>query len=164
MLKRAALPAEMNLRGITPIAGVARMGRSKKGDRRKYQRIATDQVISFAPVETRDLLGVSRNLSMGGIRFEAVGCEIDLGDTLRVTFNVARFARACVSLGRLGQRKRVRDVPNYGGRIHTGGGQVRSVGTKGHICNEGWMTGPGVYFVRIKAGDFSATEKMLLMR
>ena len=60
----------------------------KSDDRRKYRRLATDQVISFAPVETRDLLGVSRNLSLGGIRFEAVGCEIDLDDTLRVTFNV----------------------------------------------------------------------------
>lgn len=59
-----------------------------KADRRKYRRLATDQVISFAPVDTRDLLGVSRNLSLGGIRFEAVGCEIDLGDVLRVTFNV----------------------------------------------------------------------------
>ncbi len=57
-------------------------------DRRKYSRIATDQVISFAPVDTRDLLGVSRNVSPGGIRFEAVGCEINLGDTLRVTFNI----------------------------------------------------------------------------
>jgi c-di-GMP-binding flagellar brake protein YcgR len=64
------------------------MGRPRKVERRKYQRISTDQVISFAPVETRDLLGVSRNLSSGGIRFEAVGCEINLGDTLRVTFNV----------------------------------------------------------------------------
>ena len=64
------------------------MGKPSDGERRKYQRIATDQVISFAPVETRDLLGVSRNLSIGGIRFEAVGCEINLGDTLRVTFNV----------------------------------------------------------------------------
>ena len=57
-------------------------------DRRKYRRIATDQVISFAPVDTRDLLGVSRNVSPGGIRFEAVGCEINLGDDLRITFNI----------------------------------------------------------------------------
>ncbi|MGH0032121.1 MAG: PilZ domain-containing protein [Myxococcota bacterium] len=64
------------------------MAGPQKDDRRKYSRLATDQVISFAPVETRDLLGVSRNLSLGGIRFEAVGCEIDLDDTLRVTFNV----------------------------------------------------------------------------
>lgn len=61
---------------------------SKDPDRRKYRRISTDQVISFAPVDTRDLLGVSRNLSTGGIRFEAVGCEIELGDVLRVTFNI----------------------------------------------------------------------------
>jgi len=60
----------------------------RPSDRRKYSRIATDQVISFAPVEARDLLGVSRDLSSGGIRFEAVGCEIDMGDVLRVTFNV----------------------------------------------------------------------------
>lgn len=58
-------------------------------DRRKYGRLATDQVISFAPVDARDLLGVSRNLSIGGIRFEAIGCEIEQGDVLRVTFNVA---------------------------------------------------------------------------
>jgi hypothetical protein len=69
------------------------------GERRKYQRIATDQVISFAPVETRDLLGVGRNLSSGGIRFEAVGCEIDLGDTLRVTFNVGDHT--VVAVGRV---------------------------------------------------------------
>jgi c-di-GMP-binding flagellar brake protein YcgR len=75
------------------------MGRRREVERRKYQRIATDQVISFAPVETRDLLGVSRNLSIGGIRFEAVGCEIDLGDTLRVTFNVGDHT--VVAVGRV---------------------------------------------------------------
>ena len=64
------------------------METSNASDRRKFGRIATDQVISFAPVETRDLLGVSRNVSAGGIRFEAVGCEVNLGDVLRVTFNV----------------------------------------------------------------------------
>ena len=57
-------------------------------DRRKYSRIATDQVISFAPVDARDLLGVSRNVSPTGIRFEAIGCEVGLGDVLRVTFNL----------------------------------------------------------------------------
>jgi len=71
----------------------------EQGDRRKYRRIGTDQVISFAPVDTRDLLGVSRNLSAGGIRFEAVGCEIDLGDVLRVTFNVGEHT--VVAVGRV---------------------------------------------------------------
>lgn len=64
------------------------MAEDNRGNRRKYQRVATDQVISFAPVDTRDLLGVSRDVSPGGIRFEAVGCEIDLGSVLRVTFNL----------------------------------------------------------------------------
>jgi hypothetical protein len=57
-------------------------------DRRKYPRIATDQVISFSLLDARDQLGVSKNLSAGGIRFEAVGCELELGDTIRVTFNL----------------------------------------------------------------------------
>ena len=35
-------------------------------ERRKYSRIETDQVISFAPVHARDLLGLSRNVSAGG--------------------------------------------------------------------------------------------------
>jgi hypothetical protein len=68
-------------------------------DRRKYTRIATDQVISFAPVETRDLLGVGRDVSPGGIRFEAVGCEIDLGDDLRITFNIGE--QTVVAVGRV---------------------------------------------------------------
>ena len=72
------------------------MEKLKDSDRRKYRRIATDQVISFAPVDTRDLLGVSRNVSVGGIRFEAVGCEINLGDVLRVTFNVADHTAVAV--------------------------------------------------------------------
>jgi len=59
-------------------------------DRRKYRRIATDPVISFAPVDTRDRLAVGKNLSRGGIRFEVVGCEIHLGDHLQVTFNVGQ--------------------------------------------------------------------------
>ena len=33
-------------------------------------------------------IGKRRLLSSGGISFEAVGIEINLGDTLRVTFNV----------------------------------------------------------------------------
>ena len=72
---------------------------AETNDRRKYQRIATDQVISFAPVDARDLLGVGRDVSPGGIRFEAVGCEIDLGDVLRVTFNVGE--RTVVAVGKV---------------------------------------------------------------
>lgn len=64
------------------------MDQRKAAERRKYPRIPTGQVISFAPVDTDGQLGVSKDLSIGGIRFEAVGCEIHLGETLRVTFNL----------------------------------------------------------------------------
>ena len=57
-------------------------------DRRKYPRLGTDQIISFAEVDHKDQLAVGRNVSSGGISFEAVGCEINLGDVLRVTFNL----------------------------------------------------------------------------
>ena len=75
------------------------MEKSHLDERRKYRRIETDHVISFAPVEARDLLGVGRNLSPGGIRFEAVGCEINLDDVLRVTFNVGDHT--VVAVGRV---------------------------------------------------------------
>jgi hypothetical protein len=64
------------------------MERQDARDRRKYQRLDTEQLISFAPVESGDRLAVSKNISAGGICFEVVGCEIDLGAVLRVTFNV----------------------------------------------------------------------------
>lgn len=61
---------------------------AKGNDRRKYHRIGTDQVISFAQLDRGDRLAVSKDVSTGGIRFEAVGCEIDMGEVLRITFNV----------------------------------------------------------------------------
>lgn len=65
-------------------------------DRRKYARIATEQMISFAPLATRDRLAIVRNVSLGGIRFQAVGCEIDLEQVLRVTFNVGEHTVTAV--------------------------------------------------------------------
>ncbi len=75
------------------------MESSKDEDRRKYRRIGTDQVISFALVGMPDLMGVGRDLSIGGIRFEAAGCEIELGAVLRVTFTVGD--QTVVAMGRV---------------------------------------------------------------
>ena len=71
----------------------------KSSSRRKYTRVGTDQVISFAPVDARDVFGLGRDVSRGGIRFEAVGCEFDLGEVLRITFNIAD--RTVVAVGRV---------------------------------------------------------------
>ena len=68
-------------------------------ERRKYARIATDQVISFAPCDAQEQLGVGKNVSAGGMRFEAVGCELDLGDVMRVTFNVGE--QTLVAVGKV---------------------------------------------------------------
>lgn len=64
------------------------MSEHRSSDRRKYHRIATDQVISFAELDRPVQQGLSRDISKGGIRFEAVGIEISLGELLRVTFHV----------------------------------------------------------------------------
>lgn len=64
------------------------MAERSEADRRKYHRIATDQVISFAEAGRDNKLAVSRDLSIGGIRFETVSCDIELGEVLRVTFNL----------------------------------------------------------------------------
>lgn len=64
------------------------MGEEGGAERRKYHRVGTDQVISFAEIDHPDQLAVSKNLSTGGISFEAVGVEINPGAVLRVTFNV----------------------------------------------------------------------------
>jgi hypothetical protein len=61
---------------------------SPSSERRKYSRIRTEQLISFAFVESESRLAVSKNLSKGGICFEVMGCEVALGDVLRLTFNV----------------------------------------------------------------------------
>lgn len=68
----------------------------RQSDRRKYPRIASEQMISFAHVDTRDRLALSKNVSPGGIRFEAIGCELGLGDVLRVTFNVGEHTLVAV--------------------------------------------------------------------
>ena len=70
-----------------------------ESDRRKYARLGTDQVISFSILDSADQLAISKDVSPGGIRFEAVGCELDLGDTIRVTFNVGE--RSIVATGQV---------------------------------------------------------------
>jgi hypothetical protein len=72
---------------------------AESNDRRKYARIDTGHVISVAPMERRDHLAVSKNLSPGGIRFEVVGCELDLDAVVRVTFNIEHHT--VVAVGRV---------------------------------------------------------------
>jgi hypothetical protein len=61
---------------------------SEGSERRRFQRIPIDQVVSFAELGRLEQIGRGINLSDGGIRFQAVACEIELGDRLRLTFVV----------------------------------------------------------------------------
>ena len=65
-------------------------------ERREYTRIATDQIVSFAVFAGDSRLATGRDFSMGGIRFETVGCEINFGDVLNITFNLAEHTIAAV--------------------------------------------------------------------
>lgn len=56
-------------------------------DRRKYQRIATDQQITVTPFAAKGQLAHGRDVSLGGIRFEVVGCPAVAGDLVRISFN-----------------------------------------------------------------------------
>ena len=57
-------------------------------ERRKFQRIPMEQIVSFSKLGHGDQLGRGINLSAGGVSFQAVACEIDLGDRLNLTFSV----------------------------------------------------------------------------
>ena len=56
-------------------------------DRRKYLRIPTDQMISFAETGCAERFGYARDVSRGGIRFEVTACEVPFGAFLRVAFH-----------------------------------------------------------------------------
>ena len=53
-------------------------------------------MVSFATFAGDCRLATGRDVSMGGIRFEAVGCEINFGDVLNITFNLAEHTLAAV--------------------------------------------------------------------
>ena len=57
-------------------------------DRRKYPRVRTESLVSIARVDTREALAQALDVSIGGIRFQCVGLEVELGETLRVLLTI----------------------------------------------------------------------------
>ena len=68
-------------------------------DRRKYVRIPTRQVVSISQADAAPRSALGKNLSVAGIRFEVIGCEIDLADVLMVHFQ--HEAQELRALGRV---------------------------------------------------------------
>jgi hypothetical protein len=56
--------------------------------RRKYPRIKTEALFSIARVDSADAVAYAVDLSLGGIRFQAVGLQFEIGEMLRVTLNL----------------------------------------------------------------------------
>ncbi len=77
-------------------------------DRRKYARILSDQLVSFAPFGGAPSLGDAGDVSMGGIRLNIVGCELRKGDLLLVNFNIGE--QTIESVGRLVWLKQMDDL------------------------------------------------------
>ncbi len=57
-------------------------------ERRKYPRVPTDQLLSFTAFTDPPGLGEGADVSLGGIRFKALGSRPRVGDLLRVSFNL----------------------------------------------------------------------------
>jgi hypothetical protein len=57
-------------------------------NRRKYPRVATETMVAVARVGSSDLLGWSLDVSPGGIRFQWVGLEVEVGEILRITLDL----------------------------------------------------------------------------
>lgn len=70
-----------------------------RDERRKYPRIPTDQLLTIAPAGKAKVDAWGRDVSSGGIQFQVVGCEIALGETLTVTFQMGH--ESIVATGRV---------------------------------------------------------------
>jgi hypothetical protein len=66
----------------------SRAARDGTFDRRKYPRVRTESLVSIARVDTREALAQALDVSIGGIRFQCVGLEVELGETLRVLLTI----------------------------------------------------------------------------
>ena len=64
------------------------MDKDSTFDRRKYPRVRTESLVSIARVDTRQALAQALDVSIGGIRFQCVGLEVELGELLRVLLTI----------------------------------------------------------------------------
>jgi hypothetical protein len=78
-------------------------------DRRKYPRVRTESLVSIARVGAPDeALGHAVDLSRGGIRFQAVGMELELLERLRIQLTLGER-----TLSFVGQVLRITDLDGF---------------------------------------------------
>lgn len=77
-------------------------------DRRKYPRVHTESLVSIARVDSREALAHALDVSIGGIRFQCVGLEVELGEVLRVLLTIGDRTLSVV-----GKLVRVTDLDGF---------------------------------------------------
>ena len=79
-----------------------------RDERRAYSRVRLESVVSVGRANLVDVVKQARDATEGGIRFEAEGMELELGDVLRVAVQLGPEVAATV-----GQIVRVTDVDDF---------------------------------------------------
>ncbi len=84
------------------------MDKDSTFDRRKYPRVFTESLVSIARVDSREALANALDVSIGGIRFQCVGLEVELGEVLRVMLTIGERTVSVV-----GKLVRVTDLDGF---------------------------------------------------
>ena len=84
------------------------MDKDSTFDRRKFPRVQTESLVSIARVDARAALAHALDVSIGGIRFQCVGLEVELGEMLRVHLTIGDRTVSVV-----GELVRVTDLDGF---------------------------------------------------
>ena len=77
-------------------------------ERRKHARIPIDELVSFTPFVGSSSLAQGVDVSLGGIRFVVVGCQLAYDEMLQVSFNVAN--QTIEAVGRVVRLQQLDDI------------------------------------------------------
>ncbi len=84
------------------------MDKQEDEDRRKFPRLMTESLVSIARVDASDTLAQALDVSIGGMCFQCVGLELELGELLRVQLTLGE--KTVVVVGKL---VRVTDLDGF---------------------------------------------------
>ena len=77
-------------------------------ERRKTARIPIDELVSCTPFVGSSSLGQGVDVSLGGIRFRVLGCQLAQAEMLQVSFNVAN--QTIEAVGRVVRLQQLDDI------------------------------------------------------
>ncbi|MCP4007338.1 MAG: PilZ domain-containing protein [bacterium] len=64
------------------------MAEDSSDERRKFHRVHTESLVSIARVDSGDSLAQALDVSIGGIRFQTVGLDLQVGERIRVSLTL----------------------------------------------------------------------------